>query len=67
MKSLAAVATFILLAFSVVTVPATARLDANEALALAKSDRLQFIVTFAIAQSRSGQASTDRAYGTERH
>jgi hypothetical protein len=40
MKSLAAVATFILLAFSVVTVPATARLDATEALALAKSDRL---------------------------
>jgi hypothetical protein len=40
MKSLAAVAIFVLLAFSAVTVPATARLDAIETLALAKSDRL---------------------------
>jgi hypothetical protein len=40
MKSLAAVAIFVLLAFSVVTVPATAKLEATETLALAKSDRL---------------------------
>ena len=41
MKSLAAIATFILLAFSVVTVPATAKLEAGETLALAKGDRLE--------------------------
>jgi hypothetical protein len=41
MKSLAAFAILILLAFSVVTVAATAKLDASETPALAKSDRLE--------------------------
>jgi hypothetical protein len=41
MKSLTAFVILIPLAFSVVTVPATARLDATETLALAKSDRLE--------------------------
>jgi hypothetical protein len=41
MKSLAAFAVFNLLAFSVVIVPATIKLEASETLALAKSDRLE--------------------------
>jgi hypothetical protein len=41
MKSLAAVVIFILLAFLVVTFPATAKLEASETPALAKSDRLE--------------------------
>jgi hypothetical protein len=41
MKFLAAFAIFILLAFSVVTVAATAKLDASETPALAKGDRLE--------------------------
>jgi hypothetical protein len=41
MKSLAAFAFFILLAFLVVLAPATVKLEATETLALAKSDRLE--------------------------
>jgi hypothetical protein len=41
MKSLVAFAILILLGYSVVTVPATAKLDASKTAALAKSDRLE--------------------------
>jgi hypothetical protein len=41
MNSLAAIAIAILVAFSVVTVPATAKLEARETPTLTKSDRLE--------------------------